>query len=277
MIGRRALSGLIADSRLTDAARLLGIHLAMLGEGEHELPYDQLATLLHGCPNRNTVGGHIRKLEAFGYIERTSEGGRGHSPRFRWIGLAPNEACANATYSTNARALTATDDVADADVTTPPVIPLPPALHPDAEAAIERHGEKLRGCRDSLRDYLRLRVPPERQYGYVQAVATWLDGFGFNWSSGRHQGMPLPRGERPPLLAAALNELAATNEGKRVHDAGDPANLKTKLGILLNPREHNVRHHAGTGTDGRHRGAAAGVRSEAGATDRGARPRIPID
>lgn len=74
---------LLGDARLSDTARIVGLHISALGEGEHEISHDSLAAVLHGCPNADTVGRHIRQLIVFQYIERTSAGGKG-SPRYRW-------------------------------------------------------------------------------------------------------------------------------------------------------------------------------------------------
>ena len=43
------------------------------------------------------------------------------------------------------------------------------------------------------------------------------------------------------MLAAALNELAAGEESKMKRGVGDPANLRTKLNILLSPAPRGLR------------------------------------
>lgn len=74
------------DARLSEEARILGLHLSEVADDEHgvEMPHDELAALLHGCPNRDTVGRHMRQLLIHRYVERTNRGGSG-SPRYRWI------------------------------------------------------------------------------------------------------------------------------------------------------------------------------------------------
>jgi len=108
-------------------------------------------------------------------------------------------------------------------------------LDPKADEAIERHGEKLAGCRGALRDYLAQRVHPPRQYAYVQKIAGWLDGL--DPSVFRlPDGTTLPADGRTGLLADALNDLAASDERCMKRPAGDPANLRTKISVLLAQR-----------------------------------------
>lgn len=107
-------------------------------------------------------------------------------------------------------------------------------LSPQAESALSTHSELLRGCRGSLRDYLASRVPERRQASYVHSVAGWLNGIDANvWS--RPDGSKLEPEKRTAMLANALNDLAASDEAQLKRPVGDPANLRTKINILLKP------------------------------------------
>lgn len=237
---------LMRDARLSDSARILGLHLSMLGEGEHEMSFDQLATLLHGSPQTETVGKHMRQLCIFGYAERTSAGGRG-SPRYRWVAKisAPKIIGPEQSLPRKNSAQSPTVVVDEADVKQIP--PIVPPLDERTENALNQHGKKLEGCRGALRDYLRANVPtPTRRYAYVHTIATWLDGGDPNvWRLADGSGLPPP--ERPAMLAAALNELAAGDEAKMKRPAGDPANLRTKINVLLKQRGDHERRNGGTG------------------------------
>lgn len=115
-------------------------------------------------------------------------------------------------------------------------------LSPDAEAAIEKHGAVLAGCRDSLRDYLRRRVPPSRQSGYVHSVAGKINGLGFNW-------LGVPMEKRAGLVSAALNELSATDETGYKSPVGDPRNFGQKLQILVQNEVQPRQQLKATGSD----------------------------
>lgn len=109
-------------------------------------------------------------------------------------------------------------------------------LAPGAQDAIDQHGEKFAGCRGSLRDYLVARVQPIRQRGFVQTLAGWIDGIDPSVWKHLPDGGSLEPEFRTQAIAAALNELAATDESKMKRPEGDPGNLKTKLGILIKQR-----------------------------------------
>lgn len=245
---------LLRDARLSDSARILGLHLSMLGEGEHEMSFDELAALLHGTPQTETVGKHMRQLCVFGYAERTSAGGRG-SPRYRWVPelSGPKKIGLEQSMPRKKSAQSATVVVDDGDVEqTPPISPLK-VLDKRAERALEQHNAILAGCRGALRDYLTDYVIPEKQYAFVQLVAGWLNGIDAGvWKLPTGSSLPPP--ERPGMLATALNDLAASSRLMK-GPVGEPANLRTKLNVLLRQRGDNERRNGGTG---HHSGGASG-------------------
>lgn len=244
---------LLADARLSDAARVLGLHLSLLGEGDHELAHDALAALLHGTPNGDTVGRHMRQLIVHGYVKRTSKGGSG-SPRYEWSARENSRGEASLPAKIHGEKPPIDDE--DDDVSTP-IVPLL-VISPEADQAMEKHAGVLTGCRGALRDYLRRRVPRERQPAYIHDLAGKLGGLGFNWRNS--DGRPIPKAEWSGLLAAAINELAATDEASEYrYKPGDPRNLRTKLGILVGQWG---RERKATGTDGKPRSNRSGQASD---------------
>lgn len=282
---------LLTDNRVSDAGRVLGLYISNLVPGEwHELRYEVLATLLQGFPSNDTIARHLRQLELAGYVER-KKGGRGRSPSFLWIApqesgpksiepqetgpktpdspaqvptdpIEPQESgpIPEKTDATHVREQTVFEVEDEDGDEVPPSMGFPHDLHEKADAAIERYDEQLTGCRGALRDYLQSRVPPARQYPYVQTIACWFDGSQDIWR--QSDGSRLPKEERPPMLALALNDLAASDELTMKRPVGDPANLRTKLNVLLQQRD---RHERRNGSSGDHsRGAGQKGRGKAG-------------
>jgi hypothetical protein len=101
------------------------------------------------------------------------------------------------------------------------------------EATIEASAETLVGCRDSLLDYLAVRVEPRYRVAYVQRVVTSLQGAD-EWMWKDRSGRTLTDG-RTKVLAAAFNELAAGDEvGKHFQEApGGYGNLRSKVRYLV--------------------------------------------
>ncbi len=131
------------------------------------------------------------------------------------------------------------------------------AIAPDAEKALTDYGDLFRGCRGALRDYLHKRVDAGQHYGYVQTMAMWLNGARPVFRL--PDGDTLDRKDQPRWLAAALNDLAGSDE-RRGHSrpVGDPANLQRKLSVLLED-DWNARHpgtwtNRPSRTDGRSEG-----------------------
>lgn len=237
------LVALAADSRLSDPARVLAFYIASRGEDFTEISHDEFAGVLHGSPTHDTIRRHLRQLvKVFRYVER-EPGGGGHSDRYR---ISPVKIPGPISDSpVKIPGPTRAMVVEDGGALTP-VVPLR-RVSPDAEQAIEQHAGKLHGCRDAMRDYLRKRVPASEHRATVQTVATWLDGFGFNWRG--YGGAPIPGEHHPGLLAAAFNELAATDEKLYKYPPGDIRNIKTKLNILCG--DWGKKAKEATGTDGR--------------------------
>jgi len=223
-----AQRALLTDNSLSDAARILGLHIESLGAGDHELPFESLRPLLNGYPNRQTVGRHLDQLVAAGkYIERVSAGGRNHSPVYRWIWKECEKTNAISNNRSPEHTLTGPIDGGGGEAIGAREVVRFPVIVPEAEAALEQHDRLLSGGRGAIRDYLRSVVPAERQYAWVQDAASKINGLGFNW-----KGVPLAA--RAGLYAAAVNELLASGEAGYKYPPGDPRNARTKLGILVN-------------------------------------------
>lgn len=90
--------------------------------------------------------------------------------------------------------------------------------------------------RSALRDYLTDRVPPDRHWGYVMTVRTWLEG-----GAGCPRGLfQLPKDERGLAFASALNELLQLSAEEEAFDmksargrAGMTAALRSKMEYLI--------------------------------------------
>jgi hypothetical protein len=241
------MARIVADPHVTNEAFRLIMFVASHGPGEHDIEADELRMVL-GCKDDRVVRAARERAARLGFIEwrRT---GRGNT--YRYADHAQNAQSDHAKSAQSAPPVV----VDDGDIT-----PLVPLEHPVAVKAMQAIGaaeEKLVGCRGARVDYLQARVPEHRQYAYVQSVVAWIDNplTAFRGPN----GMPVPQEERTKLLAVALNEMNATNEGKRKHDEGDPANLKNKLGFVI--RDRYAEHQKATGTDG-HR-TRAGPRGKA--------------
>lgn len=241
------LAAVVGDTRLSADARIIVLHVAFMGKGEHELGYAELTRLLNQAGEKR-VRRAVRDAHEVGWL--TVRWGGRHCPRFTFnpansAGLDERETLpeeqgqifdpAEVAGLNGAGPLargfvepSTTDDAVD-DI--PPVVPPFASVAPDAEAAIVASGDQLRGCRGSLRDYLVRCVPSRRQYGYVQVVRAWRDGAGNVFR--RPDGSTVPPTEQNAVLAEALNDLSASDEAKMKRPVGDPANLRTKINVLL--------------------------------------------
>lgn len=267
---------LIEDARLSDTAVRLGCWMEAKAVDWTEVSTDQFALILNGFPSPDTIRRAVRQLELSGWVERR-KGGRGHADSFRFTPASvpslkrdktPDRPAPMPSLNSDRLESPAGVTVTPASVPSlnspdtyardhasrvrspspseveeePPIVP----LGDRAERALWQHGDRLKGCRGALRDYVAAFVETRRQYSYIQTIATWLDdGDPGVWL--RPDGSRLPPEERNALLAAALNELAAGDEAKMKRPVGDPGNLRTKINILLKPRRHGYR---ATGTDG---------------------------
>ncbi|HEX7050055.1 MAG TPA: hypothetical protein VF188_07650 [Longimicrobiales bacterium] len=280
---------IVGDPRLTPDAVRVVLYVATRGDGEHEIDACELMALLR-CKSDKPVRNAVRLAETYGYL-RCRQGGRDHPNRYTYlcpvadvsetytsqgaeVKDTPPQGQSYPTYSAHRAEVSAItrDDTRQSDrerdsQESPPVVPpTTPVLDERAELAIAQHNGLLDGCRGALRDYLAARVPPPKQFGYVQRVATVVNGLGFNWNPLGGDGIPPPA--RPGLVAAALNELLAT--GERTADPpmkwsdGDPRNLLTKLEILIKQSNREDVHERRNGRrDHRGRAPAAGA-GEAG-------------
>ena len=258
------LAELLYDARLTDTARIIGVHVAATASQEEPvaIPYDEFAGILHGAPSGDTIARHVRLLEVHGYVTK-SPGGRG-SPVFEWCGsrstpdicglkaeLYTAEIRAKALHRTGAdqqsefadhtgslpgthadqslrsssRTKKDEDEEEDAGARD---VKLPHAI----EALLETYDELFTGCRGSLRSYLTQSVPKSRQVGYVQTLAGWRNGLDQTpWRT--PDGSHVPPDEQSGLLATAFNELLGQDEGSMKNSIGDIRNLRTKLHIRI--------------------------------------------
>jgi len=246
---------IMGDNSLADGARLLALRLCALGEDDwHEVSHEAIARFLHGYPSSDTIRRLTRQLEVSGYLE-IRPGGKGHPQAYRII---KDRSTADLKLTLRTGADLNTDRLgigADLSVRSsrrdvvveeePPIVP----LSPQAERAITEAGDKLEGCRGALRDYLRQRVPPDRQFGYVMSVVGWLNGI----SPGTWRlpdGSNLPPDQQTAALADALNDLAASKESSMKRPVGDPANLRTKINVLLKQGWNRERSSREAGSDG---------------------------
>jgi hypothetical protein len=260
MARAKDLAQIMTDLRLTPEARCIVAHIYLKGDGEHEITADELASVvLH--PSRGKVQSAVRIGCSLGYIERR-EGGRGHSPFYRYRGTPDGQLKALSSppdeqLNTENGTSEARDEIiGDRQTSTYPLsspsdghlssraresravgvvgvgVDNPSIISPSAERALEKSGDKLNGCRGALRDYLAARVPPARQVGYVQLLVGWRDGIDGTVFR-RPDGSAVPPEDQTALLANALNDLAASDEAKMSRPLGDPANLRTKINILL--------------------------------------------
>ena len=78
-----AVRQLLLDSRLSSDARVIGMYVASLGPGAHEIDQHTLRRLLGANAGRRRVQEAVRDLMDFGWIERTP-GGRGHADRYEF-------------------------------------------------------------------------------------------------------------------------------------------------------------------------------------------------
>jgi hypothetical protein len=78
---KREYMNLLLDASLSTDARVLGLYVATLGDGAHEVERDVFRRLLHGPASKDRVGRALGELELRGWVDR-KPGGRGHSDSF---------------------------------------------------------------------------------------------------------------------------------------------------------------------------------------------------
>lgn len=231
----------------------MGAFLAALGDGPHEVPHDTWRMLLGGSSigvaKDDTLARYISELLVFGWVTRTSLGGRG-SPRYAFSPPAAggqNETLAPLLWGGVVSTLpqrggreTASSPPTggqDTPSSSPPPPPPPPdapvRVSLDAERVMEERATVLDGCRGPMADYLAARVEPRRQGPYVWRVVTALEG-GDEWMWKDRTGRTLHDG-RTAVLAGAFNELLAGDEiGKHFPEPpGGYGNLRSKVRYLV--------------------------------------------
>lgn len=262
------LARLAADPSLTpDAFRLLA-YVASLGQGEHEVPSDVLRMLLR-CRGDKPIYEARVIAQRHGLVWK--QGGRGHANVYGY--LAPQGGVSDTSPQETTQVteyvppqgevngyLAPGDDVSatvgggsssrkekqvEQSRAHEDGFPQSYPLTDKAIAAIADQGEKFKGFRGALTDYLQVRVRPDRQGWYVLTIAAWMDGTDasvFRLADGSR----VPTDEIPGLIATALNELLASGEKDAIpkpmkYGDGDPRNLKTKLGVLCRQRGDHKR------------------------------------
>jgi hypothetical protein len=250
------------DPSMTPDAVRLTIYYASLGEGGHPYDRDRLSELLEEAGEKR-IRKALQRAERCGYLRRV-KGGQA-TDRFAFSPapkagesrdlspaqeggekLSPPHGAGQSTLSTPQAAGERPYVVVGGDGRSTP-FNSPTGQNPlsvQAMQAISTAGEKLEGCRGALVDYLQARVKEGQQYGYVQSVVAWLDNPLQVFRD--ETGMAIPQSERVKLLAVALNEMAATDEGTYRAPVGDVRNVKNKVIALAKGYGKKA-----TGTDGK--------------------------
>lgn len=262
---------ILTDTRISDSARVIGLWIATRDQGDEgwvPVSFDDLRSVLHGYPSDDTIRKHVRMLTGSGWLERRA-GGRGNPDQFRIIDplLTPPYSKDRPADSGGLKDRPATDPTlnglrvgSEAGLSPPVVVEQKNVVvgeenarataktFPLSRLASEVMAERVdsfQGFRGSLTDYLEARVQRGLQYGYVQAIAGWIDGTDAGVFK-LPDGSRLPSSEIPGMLATAFNELLAMDEAKMKRPVGETANLRTKLNILLRQRGGYAGHHGGS-------------------------------
>lgn len=249
---------LLGDTRLPSAARLIGFLISQHPNGL-QATKSELAAIVgpSEAASDDTIGRHLKRLEASGWIRREA-GGRGHPDRYFLIAThqcganSPAPALRSAfraalSNTTPSGAALNGDSPGTGAVLSPPVVveeeeevveeeeETREAFEIDekVQGLIDREESDVVGLRDSLVDYLTDRVQTDRQWGYVSSIRSWFDG-----SPSAPRGLQrLEPIEQRKLVAAALNELLQTDEVSEFRSArgkvGEISTLRTKVEYLL--------------------------------------------
>lgn len=249
---------LLADSRLTDAARLIGLRIAAAAGEWVEWTRDDFRRLLHGAVSKDRVARALGELELYRYIERR-EGGRGHGDSFRFTVQAAETVSdsVQATKTVTADSVQAAETVKRASTTpisTPP--PSPSARAPETDLArLRMHlGEHGRAV--------------DLMAGSAAHPPTWAAAvYGKFGPDGMHLRIfgGLPPDRRAALLASALTDYAT--DGKRYDNRHFEGYVRK---AITNEHRSTQQPLRATGTDG-HTGGAPGQAGgpPAGGADRG--------
>lgn len=244
----KQIGSVVTDARLTpDAVRII-LHVALKGEGEHEIPFDEFSQLLEEAGEKR-IRKALDRAERLGYLSRAPFGGRGHHGRYSVS--TPQEAVLSDSPSSEAglNGLSTSQEAGlSAPTTTPPTTP-PPPLPPEG------------GSRDPLgeaREYLGdATVELALASGVLPPVK--LAGILGLYGPGGTQADRALSGLSPPERQSAL----VTAVTRFSMDAKEFNNklFERYLNRVVNPEENDER--GGTGTRTKRRGAAAKARGPA--------------
>lgn len=257
---------LMADTRLSDSARIIGFWLMQEEPGEDgfvEARFDFIRSMLHGFPSDDVIRKHLRMLRGSGWAER-KPGGFGKGDRYRVLDplkttrpasepslldpdlsipyptrpgseptLSPTRPASEPSLSAQRGGTIGGGGGEEVDGGNPPIVP-PSGVDPSAAALIEKESDRLAGCRSALRQYLERFVSPKDQVLYVGTVLGLLNEIGeYHWK--RHQGGSVSVSERPAMIALAINGLGDKAEKSMAGPVGSTRNLETKLSWVVNP------------------------------------------
>jgi hypothetical protein len=249
------MHAILSDNRLSEGARIIGLWLTSQepdADGWVELRFDAVRAILYGFPGDDAIRRHLRMLRGSGWAER-KPGGKARGDLYRILDYAPEHTLKDRLGLSHTLkpdrlglepSLSPRSSSKEKAVVEPPISPLP--ISDAATKALDQHDNLLSGCRGALADYLTASVPPPKQQPYIQSLATYLNGFGFQWRNA--EGATIPKDQRTGIIAAALNELGSQDETSMKNPVGDIRNLRTKLGILARDYGRTNGRHDGGGT-----------------------------
>jgi hypothetical protein len=244
----------LGDERLQGDTPKVGLLISLAGAAG--LTYPDLEGFLPNA-SRDRLRHAVQLLERTKWILREA-GGRGHGDRFTFLASeesAPYTGFRLAIFDNLSDRMPESGTLRALSVgkpgtlkppsSTPPSLPPPvpdararervekPSVGDEVKATVHKSDELLAGCRDSLLDYLTVRVDPRYQGAYVQRVVTSLQGAD-EWMWKDRTGRTLTDG-RTKVLAAAFNELASGDEvGQHFPEPpGGFGNLRSKVRYLV--------------------------------------------
>ena len=255
---------IVRDTRLSSDARIVALEVHLREGDQHEISFDEWSMLL-GQAGNHRIRRALKQSELAGWIDRTPGGG-GHSDSFA-SSLPESTTLRGDSRGEEQVVLSQEGEVAGGAGAAREA---EPELHPRAQALLERKESPLNGCRGALRDYLDLRVDPDRQYAYIRTLVGWFEGMDPSiWR--KPNGRPVDTDRRTSIVADALNDLAASDEDQMKRPAGDPANLRTKIQVRIAQREdphgrnrRGSRDDRSSGSDGSGRRTREGLTGHLG-------------
>ena len=120
----------------------------------------------------------------------------------------------------------------------PPIVP-PNGFELDTRTALVLEEDEFDGFRSALTDYLKARVEPSRQWGYINSVRTWFAGGptaprGFGQCDREKQGLALAGAFNEFLQESPLDERKGYKSARG--KVGDIATLRSKVEYHLRLR-----------------------------------------